>query len=95
MDVPSIWDMDKCKKFIPGSAPDMNKGGAVAFGTLVADLDRTQEQLLSELAKVTKEQLQAASGERTVEEHLVFYHAHELYHAGQLHVLRNALHKVK
>ncbi len=93
LDAPSIWDVARCRLFIPGSIPVANADDAVPFETLLADLDRTQEQLLTALAQASAEDLQVISGDKTIGEQLAFYHAHEAYHAGQLELLRQILGK--
>ena len=91
LDVPSIWDMDRCMKYIPGSPPILKVDDAVSFDTLLADLDKTQKLLMSALNKVSTEDLQKISDDKTIGEHLAIYVAHENYHAGQLQVLRKAM----
>ena len=91
LDFPSIWDMDRCRRFIPGSAPITDADEAILFDTLCADFDKTQAQLLESLSRVSDEKLQEVSGEKTVGEHLAFYHTHEAYHAGQLEILRQVV----
>ncbi len=93
LDAPSIWDMVRCRLFIPGSIPVTNADDAVPFEILLADLDRTQEQLLTALAQVSAEDLDAISGDKTIGEQLAFYQSHEAYHAGQLELLRQMLGK--
>ncbi len=93
LDVPSIWSMDQCRRFIPGSSPVTGADDAVPFQTLVADLERIQEQLLAALGDVAAQKLDVISGDKSVGAHLAFYHAHEAYHAGQLEFLRQMLGK--
>jgi len=87
LDVPSIWTKDQCMRFIPGSAPVTGDGDSVAFGTLLADFDRTQEQLVSALKESTVENLKHIKAGRTIAESLTYYLAHESHHAGQLEIL--------
>ena len=87
LDVPSIWTMERCRRFIPGSDPVTGEEGAVPFESLLADFDRTQEQLVKALELVSEGALSQMKDEMTVAESLVFYHAHESHHAGQLEVL--------
>ena len=44
---------------------------------------------VKELYKILR--VQEVSGEKTVGEHLAFYHTHEAYHAGQLEILRQVV----
>ncbi|MCP4359439.1 MAG: DinB family protein [Chloroflexi bacterium] len=93
LDIPSIWDMAQCRRFIPGSAPITGVNDAILFETLCVDLDNTQEQLLMALDQVPREKLQEISGKKTIGKHIAFYNSHEAYHAGQLEVLCQMLNK--
>ena len=42
LELPSIWTMDQCLRFVPGSAPVTGDADSVPFQTLLADFDRTQ-----------------------------------------------------
>jgi hypothetical protein len=88
LEVPSIWSMEQCRRFIPGSAPVTGAEDALPLDALLAGLARTQEQLLTALARVSAEDLQQVKGEQAIGEHLISYHAHEAYHLGQLELLR-------
>ena len=90
-DVPSIWDWPTCEHFIPGSAPSAAAAEHIAFSTLRADLDRTQDFLVAALKRVTAEDLDAIQDGQTIGDHLAMYVAHEAHHAGQLETLRRAL----
>jgi hypothetical protein len=87
LDVPSIWTMDQCLRFIPGSAPVTGDADSVPFESLRSDYDRTQELLVDALERATGEDLQEIKGERTVAESLAYYQSHEANHAGQLELL--------
>jgi hypothetical protein len=91
LDAPSIWDWATCKLFIPGSTPTDAAAQHVSFATLLADLDRTQEQLLAALARSAASDMQIERDGKTVGEQLAVYAAHEAYHAGQLEILRQGL----
>jgi len=91
LDIPSIWDMAQCLRYIPGSEPITGVKDAILFETLCVDFDKTQEQLLMALDQVSREKLQETSGEKTIGEHLALYNSHEAYHAGQLELLRQIL----
>ena len=93
LDVPSIWEMDKCRRYIPGSAPVTDADDAVPFDSLLADLDRTQDQLLTTLSRVSAEDLCTVKDEQSIGEHLISYHAHESYHLGQLELLCHLISK--
>jgi hypothetical protein len=87
LDVPSVWSMDQCLRFIPGSSPVTGEVDSVPFESLISAYDRTQEQLVSALDQVSDEVLRQIKGDRTVAESLVFYQSHEAEHAGQLELL--------
>jgi hypothetical protein len=91
LDLPSIWNMNQCRRYIPGSNPITNANDAILFEILLDDFDHTQEQLMKILGQVTKEKLQEISGEKTIGENMAFYNSHEAYHAGQLEILRKIL----
>ena len=93
LDVPSIWGMDQCRRYIPGSAPVTGDDDAVPFDSLLTDLDRTQDQLLTALARVSAEDLHTIKDDQSIGEHLISYHAHESYHLGQLELLRQLVSK--
>jgi hypothetical protein len=88
LDVSSIWGMDKCRRYIPGSAPVTDADDAIPFDSLLADLNRTQDQLLTALSRVSAEDLRTVKDDQSIGEHLISYHAHESYHLGQLELLR-------
>jgi hypothetical protein len=87
LDVPSIWTKDQCMRFIPGSAPVTGDGDSVQFDALLADFDRTQEQLVDALNDASEKDLQKIRDDWSAAETLVYYHAHESHHAGQLEIL--------
>ncbi len=87
LDVPSIWTMDQCLRFVPGSAPVTGDADSVPFETLLADFDRTQEQLVSALKESSEKDLKLIKSERTIAESLAYYLAHESHHAGYLEIL--------
>jgi hypothetical protein len=87
LDVPSIWGMDRCRRYIPGSAPVTGDDDAVPLDSLLAGLDRTQDQLIGALNHVSAEDLCLVKDDQSIGEHLISYHAHESYHLGQLELL--------
>jgi hypothetical protein len=90
-DTPSIWDWPTCELFIPGSTPTPKAAEHIDYATILADLDRTQDQLMAALAQVSEADLEIERDGQTVGEQLATYAAHESYHAGQLQLLRQAL----
>ena len=91
LDVPSIWDWPTCKLFIPGSSPTIEAAEHLHFNQILADLDRTQDQLLAALNRSKAADLEVTVEDKTIGEHLAEYAAHEAYHAGQLDILRQAI----
>ena len=91
LDMPSIWSMAQCRRFMPGSPPITGEADSVPLTSLLADYERTQEQLLECLARLTAADLEEIKGDQTLAETMVFYQAHESYHAGQLELLRQVL----
>lgn len=93
LDVPSIWDWPTCKLFIPDSTPTAATGDHIDHPTLLADLDRTQQQLLAVLDHLTAADLEAVQEGQSIGEQLAMYASHESYHAGQLGILRKGMGK--
>jgi hypothetical protein len=93
LEVPSIWDWSTCKLFIPGSTPTTETPEKIGFATLIADLDRTQSQLMAALEGATTADLEVVKETQTVGEELIEYAVHESFHAGQLELLRRWLGK--
>lgn len=91
LNIPSIWGMTQCRRFIPGSDPISAEIDAILFEVLCDDLDKTQEQLLKALLQTSQEKLQEINGEKTIGEHLAYYNSHEAYHADQLEILRQVI----
>ncbi len=87
LDTPSIWDWSTCERFIPGSRPTAATAVHIRFPALLSDLDRTQDQLLAALTRLTGSELNVKKDGQPVGERLVIYATHEAYHAGQLEVL--------
>ena len=87
LELPSIWTMDQCLRFVPGSAPVTGDADSVPFQTLLADFDRTQEQLVSALKESSEKELKQIKSGRTIAESLAYYLAHESHHAGYLEIL--------
>jgi uncharacterized damage-inducible protein DinB len=93
LDVPSIWDMDRIMRFIPGSSPILNSEQATPFAQLLADLDRSQEQLTTALEQALPADLTPVRQDRSIAEHLTYYAAHEAQHTGQIELICRLLEK--
>lgn len=91
LDVPSIWDWPTCKLFIPGSSPTSETFDHISFSQLLADFERTQEQLTAALERTEPTALLAIREDISIGQHLAEYALHEAYHAGQLDLLRQAV----
>ena len=91
LDASSVWEMERCRRYIPGSAPVTSADDTLSIEIMRSDLDRTQNDLLSALVQATVESLQIISGEKTKCEHLLIYNIHEAFHGGQLEILRQVL----
>ena len=87
LDQPSIWDWATCAYFIPGSSPSAAAAETIQFEKLVADLDRTEEQLRHALLSPAQPDLESLVQDKTIMEHLASYATHEAFHAGQLALL--------
>jgi len=87
LDVPNRWDMSMLMRFIPEAPSTDDEMGAWRFEQILQELERTQEHLGMILNGITAETLQTIKGEQTLVAHLISYHAHEAYHAGQLDIL--------
>jgi hypothetical protein len=79
--------MDQIRRFIPGSTPILNSEQATPFTQLLADLDRSQEQLTGALAQATPADLTPVRQDKSIAEHFAFYAAHEAQHTGQIELI--------
>ena len=84
----STFGAENLERYKRGTSGTAAAGGYLPLGTLVSELDRSQEALATALAAATPEQLAAARGEDTVFGALAFLQFHEGYHIGQLGLLR-------
>ncbi len=62
LDVPSIWSMDQCLRFIPGSVPVTEDANSVPYDTLLIDFGQTQVQLIRGLGPVNGSRAAADQG---------------------------------
>ena len=88
---PSIWSMEQCRRFMPGSPPVTGEADSITLAALLADFERTQDQLRHALDRITAEELSVIKGERTVAESPLYYQTHEAAHAGQIEILSHLL----
>lgn len=87
-----FWNQEKAATYRRGSEPIKDDSRAQNLTNMVADLDRSQERILTTLSELTEEQLNAPSPDpgigKTIEESLFILQFHETYHAGQTGLLR-------
>jgi hypothetical protein len=76
-----------------GSNPIEDGIKAHSFESLLADFDRSQEQIMSALKSVPDEDLARKIDDETVAQKLATLHFHEAYHVGQLGLLRRIVGK--
>ena len=86
LDAPNAWDLATLARYIP-EAPIGDARGAHQFADLLRDLERSQDQLIAILNVIRPATLESVVDQRTIGAHLLFYHAHEAYHAGQLDIV--------
>ncbi len=87
-----LWDEDRIACYARDSSPVTDGQDAVAFGEMLSDLARSQEQILAGLAAISTQELERTvpwgQGERPVAWVVGFLAWHETYHTGQLEYLR-------
>ena len=92
LDQAPIWSQEEASRYVSGSDPITNRDRALPLDQLLADLDRSQQQIEAALQRVTAERLaasvQSRGSERPLGQHLAGLHWHETYHTGQLELLR-------
>lgn len=77
------WDWRASKRYLPGSTPVVGGEDALRFERLLADLDRSQEQLVAALGRLSPADLAAVEDGKALGAHLACYHSHEVDHEGQ------------
>jgi len=85
---PPVWEAKDAERFRRGSAPLTDPIAAMPFETMVSDLDRSQEEIMSGLARLNAEDLAKEAPRGTVAHELAGLQFHEAYHAGQIGLLR-------
>ncbi|HEU0013817.1 MAG TPA: DinB family protein [Longimicrobium sp.] len=83
-----LFDSEAAAVYDRGSEPLADGARARALDDLRADLARSYDLLKEALGRATPEQLAASAGTRPVAEMLLFLAGHELYHGGQIGLLR-------
>jgi len=81
-----VWDAATGERYKRGSSP-IEREMARPFPEILESLDRSQERLVTGLARLKHEELGEDDGE-SLGSKLAFLQFHEAYHAGQLGLLR-------
>jgi hypothetical protein len=89
---PPIWGEGERQLYESGSAPIMSEEQALPLDRLLADLDQSQQQIVTALEQISPENLGAVvefrGSARPLGQALAGLHWHETYHTGQLELLR-------
>lgn len=88
-----IWDEEKALLYSGSPEAGWSPERALPLDSIVADLDRSQERIVSGLDRLSDEALEEPSGNGTLGWRLGFLHFHESYHVGQIGLLRRLLGK--
>ena len=89
MNLPTTWGPGEAERYRRGSAPVTESvEGVYELGTILADLDRSQEQLVEALQAMKPRDMEQVRGDSTLGDRLAFFYFHEAYHAGQLEIFR-------
>jgi uncharacterized damage-inducible protein DinB len=91
LDAARFWGEEEEAHYRTGSDPVTAEEQALSLERLLADLDRSQEQIVTALESVSPTLLAEPVGsesERSRGEAVAFLHWHETYHTGQLELLR-------
>ena len=92
-----VWDASHAEVYGRGTVPLTSSDKAIPLDTLVQVFDASQERLIAHLKAMSADALNAALPEphklfgKTVETAVAFSAFHELYHVGQVSLLRRAL----
>lgn len=86
-----VWGAELDARYDRGSAPVTGQDGAATLVALTDALERARAALAEAFQAATPEQLAAPVGSAPLGQRLVLLLAHELYHAGQIGVLRRFL----
>jgi len=83
-----IWDDEEAAPYISDSEPITSAENAHRLEKIVQALDRSQEQLIGALERITAADLEKMADERPVGDQLAGLYWHEAYHTGQTEYLR-------
>ena len=89
---PQFWGEAEAARYRSGSDPVTAEDQALSLERLLADLDRSQEQIAAALESCSPALLAEPVGESEADQSrgqaVAFLHWHETYHTGQLELLR-------
>jgi uncharacterized damage-inducible protein DinB len=83
-----VWSEEQAARYRRGSEPVTERTNAPRLETMVGDLDRTQERLMSGLARLSVAGLPVGEEGAGLVQKLSMLQFHEAYHAGQIGLLR-------
>jgi len=84
---PPVWNEAEAAPYVRGSH-ELDPSAARPIAAILAELDRSQKQLLAHLERLTAAELAAAHGDSPMGKQLAFLQFHETYHVGQTGLLR-------
>ncbi len=84
---PPVWNEADAAPYVRGSH-ELDPAAARPLTAILADLDRSQEQLTARLERLTAAELATVRGDSTIGKQLAFLQFHETYHVGQTGLLR-------
>jgi uncharacterized damage-inducible protein DinB len=90
---PPIWTETEVDMYKRGSAPIMNGSRAMALNKILSDFNRSQDQILEALRRMSSDDLLKRIDNESVGSRLAFFHFHEAYHLGQIGLLRRIVGK--
>lgn len=86
-----VWNAEQDARYDRGSDPVTGDDGAATLDALRDGMERGRAALADAFAAATPGQLAAAAGTVTLGQRLALMLGHELYHAGQISVVRRYL----
>ena len=86
-----VWSAELDARYDRGSAPVTGEDGAVPLDQLLDAMERARAALSEGFAEMTPERLAEDAGRGPLGQRLALMLGHELYHVGQISVLRRLL----
>ena len=87
------WDETKGTQYARGTAGIDAESNALPYPELLATYNETQGALLAAFDKAGDAGLSQVSKDKTLFDHMLFFHFHEAYHSGQLSIIRRLVGK--